>query len=114
MALGAGLVLAGLLMMGSYAPGLGIAAAASLAALWGYRRFLRSVVFQRWLLRRDYRALRRLNPDLPERGLLARLVMQRHPSWGEELIEQMVLDYPTFEQIARVVVLMERGFRGFR
>lgn len=114
MALGAGLVLAGLLLIGSAAPGLGIAAAAGMAALWGYRRFLRSVAFQRWLLRRDYRALRRRNPDLPESGLLSRLVLERHPSWGEELIEQMVLDYPTFEDIARVVVLMERGFRGFR
>lgn len=90
------------------------AVAALLILLWGYRRVIRAVSFQRWLLRRDYRELRRLQPDLPEKAILARLVLRRHPGWGEELVEQMVIDYPGLDEIAPVLARMERGFRGFR
>lgn len=90
------------------------AAAAVLVLLWAYRRAIRAVPFQRWLLRRDYRALHRRHPDLPEKAILIRLVLARHPGWGEELVEQMVIDYPRLDDIAVLLARMERGFRGFR
>ena len=90
------------------------AAAVVLVLLWAYRRAIRAVAFQRWLLRRDYRALRRRHPDLPEKAILTRLVIGRHPGWGEELVEQMVIDYPRLDDIAALLARMERGFRGFR
>ena len=107
-------IFCGLLAIWRAWPTAGIAAAALLAAAGVYRAVIRSVLFQRWLLRRDYAALKRRHPDLPERSVLVRLLILRHPGWGEELVEQMVLDYPTFEDLGRVVALMERGFRGFR
>jgi hypothetical protein len=108
------LLAAGLVVLGrASAPAAG-AAAAILLAGWAYRRFIRSVPFRRWLLHRDVAAARRANPKLPEREILFRLVMQRHPRWGEELIEQMVNDYPTVDRLARMLAKMERGFRGFR
>jgi len=112
--LSAVLAAAGLLMLWLARPAAAIAAAAFLAVLWGYRRAIHTIAFQRWLLRRDFRALRRLHPDLPERVLLARLVVRRHPRWGEELAEQMVIDYPSLDEIAAMLARMERGFRGFR
>ncbi|HET6278304.1 MAG TPA: hypothetical protein VFG08_05945 [Candidatus Polarisedimenticolia bacterium] len=108
------LLAAGLVVLARSSAQAAGAAAAILLAAWAYRRFIRSVLFRRWLLRRDVAAARRANPGLPERDILFRLVMERHPRWGEELIEQMVNDYPTVDQLARVIARMERGFRGFR
>jgi len=88
--------------------------AAALLLLWAYRRVIRSVPFQRRLLTRDYRLLRRGHPELTEHALLFRLLIRRHPAWGEELVEQMVIDYPTLDAIAALLARMERGFRGFR
>ena len=79
-----------------------------------YRAIIRSVAFQRYLLRRDFRSLRARRPDLANHDILLALVMERHPRWGEELIDQMVRDYPTVEALARIVAKMDRGFRGFR
>jgi hypothetical protein len=108
------LAASGLLMLWLARPVAAIAATALLIVLWAYRRAIRTVTFQRWLLRRDFLTLRRLHPDLPERVLLARLVVRRHPGWGEELAEQMVIDYPSLDEIAAMLARMERGFRGFR
>ena len=104
--------------------GLGLVAAASrpvalvtaslLALLWGYRRFVRSLAFQGWLLKRDFQALRRARPGASHKELLYVLAMRRHAAWGPELLEQMVEDYPTIEGLARKIAQMERGFRGFR
>ena len=91
-----------------------MAAAAILTAGWAYQRLIRSVAFRRWLMRREFATARRNSPGLPDREILFRLVMQRHPRWGEELIEQMVHDYPTVDRLARMVAKMERGFRGVR
>jgi hypothetical protein len=102
----------GLLWRGS-----GKAAAAVVAlflAAWAWRGVVRSHVWKRRLMRRDYDRLRRSRPDLEERDLLIQVVLLHHPRWGEELIAQMVLDYRTLDGLARVVARMERGFRGFR
>jgi hypothetical protein len=108
------LAAAGLFLVWRARPAAGAAAAGILGVLWAYRRVIRGARFQRWLLGRDYRALRRRHPDLPERAILIRLVIARHPGWGEELVEQMVLDYPTLDDIAPLLARMEQGFRGFR
>jgi hypothetical protein len=107
-------VAAGLLLLWRSRRTAAVAAAAVLLLLWAYRRAIRGVAFQRWLLRRDYRALRRRHPDLEEKAILVRLVIGRHPAWGEELIEQMVIDYPNVDDIAVLLARMQRGFRGFR
>jgi hypothetical protein len=107
-------LLGGMFLLGRSSWIVALSAAAGLIVLWGYRRAIRSAAFQRRLLRREFEALRTDRPDLPERALLHQIVMRRHPQWGEELIEQMVLDYPTIEDLARMICRMERGFRGFR
>jgi hypothetical protein len=91
-----------------------IATTVGLVLLWGYCRVIRSVPFQARLLKHDFEILRRQRPALPEDRLLYELACRRHPQWGEELIEQMVRDYPTIEEFADVVARMERGFRGFK
>jgi hypothetical protein len=90
------------------------ACGAFLALLWAYRRFIRSVRFQGWLLKRDYAALRRSQAARSEKEILFELVSRRNPRWGDELIEQMVIDYPTIDELSGMIARMERGFRGFR
>jgi hypothetical protein len=87
---------------------------AALLGLWSYRAYIRSGRFQQKLLRRDFDALKRERPALSDAEILTEIASRRHPAWGPELIEQMVVDYPTLESFARMVALMERGFRGFR
>jgi hypothetical protein len=108
------LLLGGLLLIGDSSRRAGTFTALLLVLLWSYRRFVRSLGFQGWLLRRDFEALRRERPAAPDAELLYALAMRRHPAWGPELIEQMVEDYPTIEGLARKIAQMERGFRGFR
>ncbi len=108
------LLAAGLIVLARSSPPAAVAAAAILTAGWAYRRLIRSVAFRHWLMRREFATARRNSPGLPDREILFRLVMERHPRWGEELIEQMVHDYPTVDRLVRMVAKMERGFRGFR
>jgi hypothetical protein len=108
------LVAAGVVLITRAAPAAGALIALVLAGLWAYRRLIRSVPFQRRLLRRDLEALRRRHPGEADKVLLCRLVFSRHPGWGEELIEQMVFDYPAVDDLARMLAKMEKGFRGFR
>jgi hypothetical protein len=108
------LLAAGLIVLARSSPPAAVAAAAILTAGWAYRRLIRSVAFRRWLMRREFATARRNSPGLLDREILFRLVMQRHPRWGEELIEQMVHDYPTVDRLVRMVAKMERGFRGFQ
>jgi hypothetical protein len=108
------LVPAGLVLIARTRPAAGSVTTLVLLGLWVYRRSIRSVPFQRRLLRRDLEALRRRHPGEADKVLLCRLVYRRHPGWGEELIEQMVFDYPTVDDLARVLAKMEKGFRGFR
>jgi hypothetical protein len=108
------LLAAGLIVLGRSSTPAAAAAAAVLLVGWGYRRFIRSVTYRRFLMRRDFAAAQRQSPGLPDREVLFRLVMERHPRWGEELIGQMVNDCPTVDQLARMIAKMERGFRGVR
>lgn len=80
----------------------------------GWRVVARSAALRRRAMRRSFDDLCRRHPGEPERELLVRLVLSTHPRWGEELVRQMVLDYPSVEQIAVVVARMEQGYRGFR
>jgi hypothetical protein len=90
------------------------ATAAALLVLWSYRQVIRSDVFQERLLRRAFVVLRRSRPDMSDGEILFELTYRKHPRWGQELIEQMVRDYPTIESFARMLSRMERGFRGFK
>ena len=80
----------------------------------GWRVVARSAALKRRAMRRAFDELCRCHPDEPRRELLVRLVLARHPRWGEELVRQMVIDYPSVDQIAVVVARMEQGYRGFR
>ncbi len=108
------LVLGGLALIGRASSVTALIVTLVLVLLWGYRRFIRSVRFQAWLLRKDYEDLRRRRPGLPESEILFELAIRRNPRWGEELIAQMVLDYPRFDDLAPMIAKMERGFRGFK
>jgi hypothetical protein len=108
------LLAVGLVVLWRASPRAAGAAAALLLLLTCWRRTIRSVPVRRWLVRRRFEELRRARPGSPEREILERLVLERHPEWGEELVAQMVLDYRTPDELARVMARMERGFRGFR
>jgi hypothetical protein len=80
----------------------------------GWRLVARSAARRRRAMRRAFAELRLRHPGEPERELLVRLVLSTHPRWGEELVRQMVLDYPSVDEMAVVVARMEQGYRGFR
>ena len=107
------LLLAGLALVARASRASFFVASGTLLLLWCYRRFIRSARFQRRLLERDFAAVRRDRPELTGEEVLFEIALRRHPRWGPELIEQMVRDYPTVESFARIMVKMERGFRGF-
>jgi len=107
------LLLAGLFLMARSSRVAFFGAAGGLLILAGYRRFIRGARFQERLLARDVAALKKDRPDLSSGEVLYEIAMRRHPRWGPELIEQMVRDYPTVESFSRILVRMERGFRGF-
>lgn len=106
--------LGGLLAVARRSAAVACAVAVLVAVAWGWRRLVRSAFWRRRTLRRDLDRARRADPAAPARDLLARAVLARHPEWGEELVAQMILDYPDAERLAAVVARMERGFRGFR
>ena len=108
------LLLGGLWRIAEASREVALATSVLLLFLWGYRRFVRSLAFQGWLLKRDFEALRRERPHTPHKEILYELTMRRHAAWGAELVEQMVEDYPTITGLARKIAQMERGFRGFR
>jgi hypothetical protein len=104
----------GLLLLASGSP----AAAAIAVGLFimgvAWRAVARSAALRHRAMRRAYAELRLRHPAEPERELLVRLVLSTHPRWGEELVRQMALDYPSVDEMAVVVVRMEQGYRGFR
>lgn len=110
----AGSLLGGLALLARHSKPAAVGVAALVVGAWGWRRTIRSIAWRRRALTRDLEAARRTQPAAAESDLLARVVLARHPEWGEELIAQMVLDYPDVKQLASVVARMERGFRGFR
>ena len=109
---------------GLFAWGLFLLASRSLAAAalavglfllgLGWRIVARSAALRRRAMRRAFAELRQRHPGEPERELLVRLVLATHPRWGEELVRQMALDYPSVDEMAVVVARMEQGYRGFR
>jgi hypothetical protein len=107
-------LVAGLALLWRAAPRAAIVMAVLLLGLAGWRELARSAFMRARWLRRRQSDLRAEHPGLSERDALRRVVLERHPEWGEELIEQMMLDYGTTEEMARVMTRMERGFRGFR
>lgn len=107
-------LVAGLALLWRAGPRAAIVVAVILLALAGWRELARSAAMRARTLRRRQSDLRAAHPGLSERDALRRAVLERHPEWGEELVEQMMLDYGTTDEMARVMTRMERGFRGFR
>jgi len=91
-----------------------LAALGALLALGACRRLIRSRFMQTRQMRREFAALKSERPGVSDGEILFELAYRRHARWGQELIEQMVKDYPTFEEFSRMMVRMERGFRGFK
>jgi hypothetical protein len=102
LAAAAGSFAGGIVVVARWSPvaALGVAAFVSLA--WGWRRWVRSAAWRRRALRRDLERARRADPAAPQHDLLLRAVLARHPEWGEELVAQMVLDYPDAARLATV------------
>jgi hypothetical protein len=109
-----GLFAWGLLLLASVSPAAAALAVGAFVLGLGWRVVARSAALRRHAMRRAFDDLCRRHPGEPERELLVRLVLSTHPRWGEELVRQMVLDYPSVDQIAVVVARMEQGYRGFR
>jgi hypothetical protein len=107
-------LVAGLALLWRAAPPAAVVTAVLLLIMTGWRRVARSAIVRARSMRRRQSALSRANPGLSERDALRRVILERHPEWGEELVEQMILDYGSTEELARVMTRMERGFRGFR
>lgn len=83
-----------------------------LAAGWARLRWVRSERYVARQLRTAVADLRRRDPDAREHELLGRAVLERHPEWGPELVEQMVRDHPRTPSLARMIARMERGWPG--
>jgi len=88
-------------------------AAASLAllllALLSWKRYLGSRRHRSRMIRRAFEEERGRDPSAGDLEILERILKTFHPRWGNELIEQIVLDNPTPEGVAGMVVRMERG-----
>lgn len=108
------LILASLLLLAVSSAATATVTAVVLSLLVVYMKFIRSVWYQTRLIRRDFERLRRARPGVPERDLLYQMTCARHPRWGPELVEQMLLDFPAVDDLAPIIVKMEKGFRGFR
>ena len=104
----------GALLIARVSPVLGSVVVGLLLILLAYHQFIRSAWFQMRRLRKEFDMLKRTRPDARDGELLFDLASRRHQRWGSELIEQMVVDYPSIDGFSRIVVKMERGFRGFR
>jgi len=105
------LLVSGLALLASAAPIAAAAVAAALLTVWARLRWLRSEACARRRLAGRIARLRSENRDLPEREALRRALIESHPEWGREFVEQVVGDHPTIRGAARVLVRMERGWR---
>jgi hypothetical protein len=80
-----------------------------LAALAAWKRYLMSRHHRHHMIRAAFLKERARDPSASDVQILQRLLAALHARWGEELIEQIVLDNPTPEGVADMVVRMERG-----
>lgn len=108
------LLVAGLaaLFLGS-AP-VAILVAGALGSAGGWMRWARSDRYAARRLRSELADRRRAHPAEDEAELLRRIVLERHPEWGKELVARIVHDHPTTQGLARIMVRMERGWTGWR
>lgn len=104
----------GLALLATRAPWAAALAIALFLVALAWRLIARSAALKRRAMRKALADLRLRLPAEPEHELLVRLVLATHPRWGEELVRQMVIDFPTVDELAIVVARMEQGYRGFR
>jgi hypothetical protein len=91
-------------------PVAGAIVVALLLATWGRLRWVRSVRYRTAWLGRRLDALRRVHGGSTDHELLVRIVLERHPGWGEDLAQQIAADNPDVERLARALARMERGW----
>lgn len=108
------LILAGLYLVAASSAVAGAVTAGVLVLLLGYLMFIRSTWYQTRRIRQEFELLKRIRPGASDRELLHQMTCARHPRWGPELVEQMLIDFPTLEELAPIIVKMEKGFRSFR
>lgn len=87
-----------------------VVAAAVLAAMWAWLVWVRSARHALRRLRREARDLETRLPGTPRAELVLRIVSGWHPEWPPEVIRQIAEDNPALEDVARLVVRMERGW----
>src|SRR5437867_10927106 len=80
---------AGLALLWRAAPPAALVTAGLLLGLAGWRQAARSATMHARSSRRRQSDLRAAHPGLPERDALRQVVLERHPEWGEELVDQM-------------------------
>lgn len=96
-------------------PRLGAILALFLAAMWGWKRYLRSRHHWDRTIRSSFLLEKARNPQASDIEILTAILLTVRGHWGQELIDQIVADHPTPEGIAAMIVRMERSLlpRGF-
>jgi hypothetical protein len=92
----------------------GVIVVVLLLAIWGRLRWVRSARYRVAMLGRRLDSLRRMHDGSTDHELLVRLVLERHPEWGEDLARQIASDNPDVGSLARVLARMEEGWSGIR
>lgn len=85
-----------------------LSATAGLAALALYLRRVRSPEHALQRIERDRAGLAGKFPHAAEAELTARVLRSWHPEWPVEIVERVVQDHPALQDLARMVVRMER------
>jgi len=85
-----------------------IVTAAIVLAAAAWTRWVRSAAYLARGLRREVERLRREHPDRDERELLRDVIRARHPRWGEDLADQIVVEQGDARRVAEMLVRMER------
>jgi hypothetical protein len=89
-----------------------VTVAAGLISIAWWMRWVRSPGYAERRLGSELARWRRDQPGVDDAELLGRILMARHPDWGEDLVARMIRDNPEPAALARIVTRMERGWDG--
>jgi len=76
---------------------------------WSWKRLLQGRLVRRRMIRRAFALEKRRDPSASDVQILQRVMHSIHPSWGDELLEQIAIDNPTPERAADMILRIERG-----
>jgi hypothetical protein len=102
------LVLAGLITAAAVSRPYAAVLLGALLTAWARRRYVRSAIYTKKMLRAAFVDLCKKDPATPREELLAFLIQSRHPRWDPEMIAQMVGDHPTVDGLLDSLVRLER------